>query len=74
VARSASLFSMSACDTTPMTRPSSLMTGNALTRAFCIRTIIPLNDAVFFTATTGVAITSLTQLFTANHLLAIPIV
>lgn len=38
-----------------------------------IRVIISLNDAVFLTATTGVVITSLTQLFIADHLLAKPI-
>jgi hypothetical protein len=65
---------MSACDTTPMTRPWSSTTGKALTLAFRIPTIISLNDAVFLTATTRVAITSLTQLFITDHLLAMPIV
>src|SRR6266566_9496276 len=65
---------MSACDTTPITSPASSTTGNALTRAFRIRTIISLNDAVFFTATTRVVITSLTMFFIASHLLATSIV
>jgi len=61
---------MSAWDTTPMTRPWSSTTGKALTLDFRIRTIIALNDVVFPTATTRVAITSLTQHFIADHLLA----
>jgi hypothetical protein len=57
-----------------MTRPWSSTTGKALILAFRIPTIISLNDAVFLTATTRVAITSLTQLFITDHLLAMPIV
>jgi hypothetical protein len=60
---------MSACDTTPMTRPASSMTGNALTWNFRMRRIISLNDAVFLTDTTRAVITSWTQLFIPGHLL-----
>ena len=67
VSRSACLFSMSASDTTPMTRPSPSTTGRALARDLRIFTTISLNDAVGPTATTCVVITSLTVLPIAIH-------
>ena len=73
MARSASLFSMSASDTTPMTHPPFIDNGKGADLCDSrISVIIFLNEVVFLTATTGVVITSLAQLFIVDHLLAKP--
>src|ERR1700683_78130 len=57
------LASMSASETTPITFPSSSMTGNALTRDRRSLAAISLNDAPSLTATTWVVMASCTLVF-----------
>ena len=63
----ASLFSMSASETTPITFRSSSTTGNALTRYSRRAAAISRNVASLVTQITRVVMTSLTVLFTAVH-------
>ena len=63
----ASLFSMSASETTPITFRSSSTTGNALTRCSRRAAAISRNVASFVTQITRVVMTSLTVVFMAIH-------
>ena len=63
----ASLVSMSASETTPITFRSSSTTGNALTRYSRRATAISRNVASFLTQITRVVMTSLTAVFIVSH-------
>ena len=63
----ASLVSMSASETTPITFRSSSTTGNALTRYSRRAAAISRNVASFLTQITRVVMTSLTVVFIVSH-------
>src|SRR6185312_6199664 len=64
----ASLFSMSASETTPITFRSSSSTGNALTRCSCRAVAISRNVASFLTQITRLVMTSWTVVFIGHSL------
>ena len=66
---SASLYSMSASETTPITFRSSSTTGNALTRYSCKAAAISRNVVSFLTEITRVVMMSLTVVLTCLTLL-----